>query len=157
MTRGPSQIWCFFDHESGMEKFGSGINIPEPQHWSKGNLSVPKRYLNFEQLFCPALRIRILTNLLAMHQGLGTWSHLSKYICWFQNSTVLFSSIFIMIKFFVCGGKTLWRKTKKIFFKYIEWKARIRSTSHQNDADLFRCFCPNLLQYRYWQRKYDLN
>jgi hypothetical protein len=37
------KIRQFFDADpgwkkfgSGMEKFGSGINIPDPQHWSKG-------------------------------------------------------------------------------------------------------------------------
>ncbi len=30
-----SGIFFTLDLGSGMEKFGSGINIPDPQHWSK--------------------------------------------------------------------------------------------------------------------------
>jgi|LakMenEpi03Aug12_release.lakeMendotaPanAssembly.Ray.scaffolds.fasta_scaffold6348261_1 hypothetical protein len=26
----------FFDADPGWKKFGSGINIPDPQHWKKG-------------------------------------------------------------------------------------------------------------------------
>jgi hypothetical protein len=28
------QIRNLFDRGSGLEKFGSGINIPDPQHWN---------------------------------------------------------------------------------------------------------------------------
>jgi hypothetical protein len=38
------RISSLFDPGAGMEKFGSGINIPDPQHCSKMNLSVQEGY-----------------------------------------------------------------------------------------------------------------
>jgi hypothetical protein len=40
------RIRSLFDPGSGMEKFGSGINIPDPPHWNKV-LKKRKNYKNY--------------------------------------------------------------------------------------------------------------
>jgi hypothetical protein len=40
------QILKFFDADPGWEKFGSGINIPDPQHWFQGKISANHSDLN---------------------------------------------------------------------------------------------------------------
>ncbi len=70
-----SLLWLFLDPGSGMDKNqdqGSGINIPDPQHCSKDDLSVlcAREAFQFLKLSNRSDLERKLTSLLAQLEGL---------------------------------------------------------------------------------------